>query len=380
MHCTLLKNPEQCQSSLLCNVVCEGNCGPPLRLLHLYDKSDIISLILYTLSEEGEKAVHTIHNAVRTEQRPKKKPKKLIKIAFSKRTTIIILLVLQFAFILLTFTTLSSLSAYVRIVFSWLAIFLAFVIINTNENPAYKLAWIVPLIAMPVFASVLYLMLNNQYSSRRLKAKYAKKLKETKKYLRTDPVLLHKIRRENRDFEKLVRYIQTSGGYPAYTNSSATYLPFGETKFAVMMQELKKAKKFIFMEYFIIDDGKMWQAIVDILLEKVEQGVEVLHQKAHVLERAEQQQVHELLSRDAEREEVLADRFVRLEPAVEDIVIPEVPDALRQLIVGMDDLLRDAVRRQDLRLLGEWHRHDRGQLHPPEFSDNTERMRCSPSP
>ena len=115
--------------------------------------------------------MHTIHNAVRTEQRPKKKPKKLIKIAFSKRTTIIILLVLQFAFILLTFTTLSSLSAYVRIVFSWLAIFLAFVIINTNENPAYKLAWIVPLIAMPVFASVLYLMLNNQYSSRRLKAK-----------------------------------------------------------------------------------------------------------------------------------------------------------------------------------------------------------------
>ena len=246
------------------------------RLLQLYDKSVIIP-ITYCIhnSEKGEKTVHTIHNAVRTEQRPKKKPKKLIKIAFSKRTTIIILLVLQFAFILLTFTTLSSVSAYVRIVFSWLAIFLAFVIINTNENPEYKLAWIVPLIAMPVFASVLYLMLNNQYSSRRLKAKYAKKLRETKKYLRTDPVLLHKIRRENRDFEKLVRYIQTSGGYPAYTNSSATYLPFGETKFAVMMQELKKAKKFIFMEYFIIDDGKMWQAIVDILLEKVEQGVEV---------------------------------------------------------------------------------------------------------
>ena len=171
------------------------------RLLQLYDKSVIIP-ITYCIhnSEKGEKTVHTIHNAVRTEQRPKKKPKKLIKIAFSKRTTIIILLVLQFAFILLTFTTLSSVSAYVRIVFSWLAIFLAFVIINTNENPAYKLAWIVPLIAMPVFASVLYLMLNNQYSSRRLKAKYAKKLRETKKYLRTDPALLHEIRRENRDF------------------------------------------------------------------------------------------------------------------------------------------------------------------------------------
>ena len=219
--------------------------------------------------------MQTIHNVVKTEHRPKKKPKKLIRIAFSKRTTIILLLLLQFALILLTFTTLNNMSVYVRIIFSWLAIFLGFVIINTNENPAYKLAWIVPLIAVPVFTSVLYLILNNQYSSRKLKAKYAKKLKETQKYLHTERALLSEIRRSNRDFEKLVKYVEQYGGYPAYRNSTAAYLPFGETKFAVMLEELRKAKKFIFMEYFIIDDGKMWQAVVDILLEKVEQGVEV---------------------------------------------------------------------------------------------------------
>ena len=88
----------------------------------------------------------TIHNADKSQPRPKKKPKKLIRIAFSKKTTIIMLLLVQFSLILLTFTTLSWMSTYVRIVFSWLAIFLGFVIINTNENPAYKLAWIVPLI------------------------------------------------------------------------------------------------------------------------------------------------------------------------------------------------------------------------------------------
>ena len=165
------------------------------------------------------------------------------------------MLVVQFALIWLTFTTLNYLSAYVRIIFSWLAIFLGFVIINTDENPAYKLAWIVPLIAVPVFTSVLYLILNNQYSSRRLKTKYSKKCAETRKYLRTDKSLMNEIRSKDRDFEKLVKYIERSGGYPAYRNSTA--------------------RKFIFMEYFIIDDGKMWQEVVEILLEKVEQGVEV---------------------------------------------------------------------------------------------------------
>ena len=111
----------------------------------------------------------TIHNAVKSQPRAKKKPKKLIRIAFSKKTTIILLLLIQFTLILLTFTTLSWMSTYVRIIFSMLSVFLGFVIINTNENPAYKLAWIVPLIAVPVFTSVLYLILNNQYSSRRLK-------------------------------------------------------------------------------------------------------------------------------------------------------------------------------------------------------------------
>ena len=180
----------------------------------------------------------TIHNADKSQPRPKKKPKKLIRIAFSKKTTIIMLLLVQFSLILLTFTTLSWMSTYVRIVFSWLAIFLGFVIINTNENPAYKLAWIVPLIAIPVFTSVLYLILNNQYSSRRLKMNYAKKCEETKKFLKTDKALLQQIAAENRDFEKMVRYIDHFGGYPAYRNSTAVYLPFGETKFAVMLEEL----------------------------------------------------------------------------------------------------------------------------------------------
>lgn len=63
--------------------------------------------------------------------------------------------------------------------------------------------------------------------------------------------------------------------YPAYRNTSVTYFPLGEDKFREMLIQLEKARKFIFLEYFIVHDGEMLDAILDILKRKVKQGVEV---------------------------------------------------------------------------------------------------------
>ena len=76
----------------------------------------------------------------------KKKPKKLINIIFSQRTTIILLLLLQFVLIFVTFQTLYNQYPYLHIAFSTVAAVLAVYILNTNENPAYKLAWIMPIL------------------------------------------------------------------------------------------------------------------------------------------------------------------------------------------------------------------------------------------
>lgn len=74
---------------------------------------------------------------------------------------------------------------------------------------------------------------------------------------------------------KQARYLVDYSGYPMYKHTATTYLTPGEMKFEVMKAELKKAKSYIFLEYFIIEEGKMWQGILDILLEKVEEGVDV---------------------------------------------------------------------------------------------------------
>ena len=72
-----------------------------------------------------------------------------------------------------------------------------------------------------------------------------------------------------------VQYISNYVGYPIYDNTEIKYFPLGEDVYPVMIEELKKAKKFIFLEYFIIGKGKMWQGILDILEQKVKEGVDV---------------------------------------------------------------------------------------------------------
>ena len=64
-------------------------------------------------------------------------------------------------------------------------------------------------------------------------------------------------------------------GFPVYENSAAKFFPLGEDMFEQLMEELKAAKHFIFMEYFIIDRGYMWDSILEVLKQKAAEGVEV---------------------------------------------------------------------------------------------------------
>ena len=65
------------------------------------------------------------------------------------------------------------------------------------------------------------------------------------------------------------------GGFPTYKNYHTAYYPWGKDKFEVLIKELNKAEKFIFMEYFIVAEGKMWHTVLEILKKKVQEGEEV---------------------------------------------------------------------------------------------------------
>ena len=147
-------------------------------------------------------------------------------------------------------------------------------IINSKSNPAYKIAWLIPILLFPVFGGLVYLLFGSDRTGRYLR----KKLQGIGTEM--DNVIGEAYRRSGAeqlppDAANQSRYISHCAYCPPYQNTTTEYLPLGEVKFERMVEELKKAKHYIFLEYFIIQEGKMWNTILDILRQKAAEGVDV---------------------------------------------------------------------------------------------------------
>ncbi|HEX3010831.1 MAG TPA: cardiolipin synthase [Syntrophomonadaceae bacterium] len=148
-------------------------------------------------------------------------------------------------------------------------------IINANSNPDYKIAWIIPILLIPIFGGLFYLFFGGKKLSKRKKNKMISIANLTRKALTENSNIINEIRRYNETAANQSTYIQNSSFYPPHYNWISEYLPSGEVMFARLKEELFKAESFIFMEYFIIEEGVMWNGILDILKEKASRGIDV---------------------------------------------------------------------------------------------------------
>lgn len=156
-----------------------------------------------------------------------------------------------------------------------LSIVITFIIINNKSNPSYKIAWIVPVMIFPVFGGLFYLLYGGNKLSTREKLKMVIQKIEMANSLKQNDKILNKIEEESIYAKNQSEYILNYAKCPVYDNTETTYFKIGEEKFESLLKELKKAEKFIFLEYFIIEEGKMFNSILEILEEKVKQGVDV---------------------------------------------------------------------------------------------------------
>jgi cardiolipin synthase len=156
-----------------------------------------------------------------------------------------------------------------------ISIIVVFYIINRRDKPGYKVTWIVLILIFPLFGGVLYLMFRLQSSVERLHRKFAKYDIQAQSILKQDEELFKKIKKESSDIAVQAQYICKTVGYPIYRNTEVEYLSSGENYFKRLTEELEKAKRFIFLEYFIISPGIMLDTILGILKEKVAAGVDV---------------------------------------------------------------------------------------------------------
>ena len=197
------------------------------------------------------------------------------KIIFSRTLIVILMLLLQIAVLFSGFTWLGNYMDFIWEGMSFLGAILIIFIINRDEPTEFKLTWIIPICVFPVFGALIYLFVISNAGGIGLKAKTYIRMKETEGLLYTSEETKEAISECDDSFKGFSNYMENRAGYPTYHNSAAQYYPLGEDKFEALLEELKKAKRYIFLEYFILERGIMWNAVLDILKEKVKEGVEV---------------------------------------------------------------------------------------------------------
>ncbi|MBQ7993300.1 MAG: cardiolipin synthase [Solobacterium sp.] len=158
---------------------------------------------------------------------------------------------------------------------NFLSIVLTLHCINRQADQSFKIAWCIILLAMPVVGAPLYLLAANRRMPRKLRSGTTRANSEMMGLLTTDEGVIRQAADMDPDLVNVVSYGALKCGYPVYTNTSSRYFASGEEWLPVYIEELKKAKHFIFIEFFIIDEGSVLDEIIEVLKEKVKEGVEV---------------------------------------------------------------------------------------------------------
>lgn len=208
---------------------------------------------------------------------------KFLKVLFSRMTFVIIAILLQLAISLilpyaLTYYYPQFFSHFfisLDLIFTILAIALAIRIINSDMPTEGQLTWSVLLIIAPFFGIIIYYLFVRRRPPRRHKKLYKSVADEIKNYQQKGPDEDENLKCALGKYYGQFEYIYSATGLKTYANTDVKYLNLGEVFCAELIEEIKKAKQFIFMEYFIIERGKLWDSILNELKFKVKEGVEV---------------------------------------------------------------------------------------------------------
>ena len=181
-----------------------------------------------------------------------------------------VLLAVQLAWLCWFVFSLSQYAVGIDIAFTVLSLLLALYIVRREENPAYKISWIIVLCALPLFGLLIYAVFGNKHPSRRMRKKI-----EAVECSHRAPATAPLGEEIPSRFRATCDYLARYGSYPAYTDTAVRYYPLGDELFPALLADLEQAEHYIFLEYFIIAEGKMLDKLLDVLARKAAEGVDV---------------------------------------------------------------------------------------------------------
>ena len=199
----------------------------------------------------------------------------VLQIIFSRTMLIMVLIVMQFAYII---ARMYAFAEHIPILLGGelaiVAVMMA-IILNSEENPSVKLSWCFLVGIFPIFGSIVYLVVRFDVGYRVLQKRISLTEENSRKYLPKQDKVLAELKQEDAQTYHMAKYLHKMSGSLVSSNTQVKYFAIGEDMFEEMIKQLETAKEYIYLEYFMIAHGKMWDTILKILVRKAKEGVDV---------------------------------------------------------------------------------------------------------
>ncbi len=201
--------------------------------------------------------------------------RRLKNILFHRATLLLVALLLQALFLFAFISIFQNYWNYFYTLSVLLSLAVLIWILNDQSNPAYKIAWIVPILLFPVFGGVFYLVFGRSTLDRKTRKELTRVHQRLIDEASFNGDILAELNNYDQEAGKQAHYLFHWDQSPIFKNTQTTYFPLGEDMFAAMKTQLEKAEKYIFLQYFIIQPGIFWDGLLEILTRKAAIGVDV---------------------------------------------------------------------------------------------------------
>ena len=201
--------------------------------------------------------------------------KKLNRVVFRRRVFVILTLLVQIAFLVSLVTGAGIHFQYTNWILRILSIVVCVHILNKHAKAAYKITWIFLNMLFPIFGGILYIFFNLQSNPRKFRRLIKKNIQDSHSAFYLSGNRLPDLLKAYPEFGPQAYYLQDYAGFPVYANTQSRYFDSGEAFFRRALEELEKAQKYIFMEFFILREGVMLDPIISILERKAREGLDV---------------------------------------------------------------------------------------------------------
>lgn len=199
----------------------------------------------------------------------------MIGIVFHRAVIVGLLIFLQTLWFFAFLTRIAAFSPMITVLLNLLSFLAVIAVVNTRDNPAYKIAYVIMIFSFPLFGGMMYLLFSGRPLSKKLRQRMELVERKIKPLYQQNPKIEEELFLADETAAGQSAYVRRYAGFPIWSNTSVRYFPCGEENYPVLLEELKNAQHFIFLEYFIVSEGQMWNSILDILKEKAAAGVDV---------------------------------------------------------------------------------------------------------